>query len=82
MDKVPEVLRKMKFYYCWGVTLNEKELKEVLDYIDSLEQQIDKLKQLKQFYINDFNERSLEFITLSNLTKNIDIILKGGYNGD
>lgn len=60
------------------------EAKIIGTFIEDLEQQvkkqkevIDKIKRLKQFYIKDFEERDITMIPLSNLTKNIDIVLKG-----
>ena len=39
MKKAPEVLTRMKLSCCWGDNLNEKELNDVVDYINDLEQQ-------------------------------------------
>ena len=39
MEKAPKVLTRMRLSCCWGDNLNEKELNEVVDYINDLEQQ-------------------------------------------
>lgn len=66
------------------IIMCSKDGELLLEYVEQLEQQvkkqkevIDKIKQLKQFYIKDFEERDITMIPLSNLTKNIDIVLKG-----
>ena len=49
MKKAPEVLTRMKLSCCWGDNLNEKELNDVVDYINELEQENKSLQsQLKQ----------------------------------
>ena len=48
MKKAPEVLTRMKLSCCWGDNLNEKELNDVVDYINELEQENKSLQsQLK-----------------------------------
>ncbi len=46
MEKAPKVLTRMRLSCCWGDNLNEKELNEVVDYIDDLEQQCKKQKEV------------------------------------
>ena len=46
MKKAPEVLTRMKLSCCWGDNLNEKELNDVVDYINDLEQQCKKQKEV------------------------------------
>lgn len=52
------------------------EYGELLKKVKKQQEAIDKIKRLKQFYIKDFEERNITMIPLSNLTKNIDIVLK------
>lgn len=40
----PKVLTRMRLSCCWGDNLNEKELNEVVDYINSLQQENKQLK--------------------------------------
>lgn len=42
----PKVLTRMRLSCCWGDNLNEKELNEVVDYINSLQQENKQLKDL------------------------------------
>lgn len=64
----------------FNLLVGEKEncqtVKTLLKENQKYKEIIDKLKQLKEFYINDFKERDVALIPLSNLTKNIDNILK------
>lgn len=46
MDKAPKVLTRMRLSCCWGDNLNEKELNEVVDYIEDLEHQVKKQKEV------------------------------------
>ena len=46
MEKAPKVLTRMRLSCCWGDNLNEKELNEVVDYINDLEQQCKKQKEV------------------------------------
>ena len=46
MKKAPEVLTRMRLSCCWGDNLNEKELNDVVDYINDLEQQCRKQKEV------------------------------------
>lgn len=60
MNKAPKVLTRMRLSCCWGDNLNEKELNDVVDYINGLEQQVKKQKEvfdkLKEF-INKYAYR-------------------------
>nr|DAX84780.1 MAG TPA: hypothetical protein [Caudoviricetes sp.] len=46
MKRAPKVLMRMRLSCCWGDNLDEKELNEVVDYIDDLEQQVKKQKEV------------------------------------
>lgn len=45
MNKEPSVLTRMRLSCCWGDNLNEKELNEVVDYINHLQQENKKYKE-------------------------------------
>ena len=63
MKKAPEVLTRMKLSCCWGDNLNEKELNDVVDYINELEQQCKKQKEAIDKaieYIDDLRDESAE----------------------
>ena len=45
MKKAPKVLTRMRLSCCWGDNLNVKELNDVVDYINELEQQCKKQKE-------------------------------------
>lgn len=46
MEKEPKVLTRMRLSCCWGDTLNEKELNEVVDYINYLQRQNKKQQEI------------------------------------
>lgn len=46
MKRAPKVLTRMRLSCCWGDNLDEKKLNEVVDYIDDLEQQVKKQKEV------------------------------------
>ena len=46
MKKAPKVLTRMRLSCCWGDNLNEKELNDVVDYINGLEQEVKKQKEV------------------------------------
>lgn len=46
MKKAPKVLTRMRLSCCWGDNLNEKELNDVVNYINELEQQCKKQKEV------------------------------------
>lgn len=46
MKKAPKVLTRMRLSCCWGDNLNDKELNDVVDYINELEQQCKKQKEV------------------------------------
>lgn len=79
MKKAPKVLTRMRLSCCWGDNLNEKELNDVVDYINGLEQQCKKQKEvidkIKQILNNQMNYR--EFVDMIN---DIEDILKEGQN--
>lgn len=43
--KEPEVLTRMRLSCCWGDNLNDKELSEVVDYINFLQREVEDLKE-------------------------------------
>lgn len=46
MKKAPKVLTRMRLSCCWGDNLNVKELNDVVDYINELERQCEKQKEV------------------------------------
>lgn len=46
MKKAPEVLTRMRLSCCWGDNLNVEELNEIVDYINNLERQCEKQKEV------------------------------------
>lgn len=63
MKRAPKVLTRMRLSCCWGDNLDEKELNEVVDYIDDLEQQVKKQKEVIDkaiMYIDDLRDESAE----------------------
>ena len=46
MKKAPKVLTRMRLSCCWGDNLNVKELNDVVDYINELEHQVKKQKEV------------------------------------
>lgn len=46
MKRAPKVLTRMRLSCCWGDNLDEKELNEVVDYIDDLKQQAKNQKEV------------------------------------
>lgn len=46
MKKAPKVLTRMRLSCCWGDNLNVKELNDVVDYINELERQCKKQKEV------------------------------------
>ena len=46
MKKAPEVLTRMRLSCCWGDNLNVEELNGIVDYINNLEQQCKKQKEI------------------------------------
>lgn len=71
MKKAPEVLTRMRLSCCWGDNLNEKELNDVVDYIDELEQQCRKQKEV----IDKLNDLlSDEFLEVIGRDKLLDIL--------
>ena len=46
MKKAPKVLTRMRLSCCWGDNLDEKELNDVVDYINELEHQCKKQKEV------------------------------------
>lgn len=79
MKKAPEVLTRMKLSCCWGDNLNEKELNDVVDYINELEQQCRKQKEAIDKAIEFSNKNwctwcthHLEYMTeLQNILKEV-----------
>ena len=56
MKRAPKVLTRMRLSCCWGDNLDEKELNEVVDYIDDLEQQCKKQKEAIDRILNETKE--------------------------
>lgn len=52
MKKAPKVLTRMRLSCCWGDNLDEKELNDIVDYIDELEQENKQLKDLIDTILN------------------------------
>ena len=48
----PSVLTRMRLSCCWGDNLNEKELNEVVNYINNLQQENQQLKEKINQYEN------------------------------
>ena len=46
MKKAPKVLTRMRLSCCWGDNLNVEELNEIVDYVNGLEQQCKKQKEV------------------------------------
>lgn len=46
MKKAPKVLTRMRLSCCWGDNLDEKELNDIVDYINELEHQDKKQKEV------------------------------------
>ena len=46
MKKAPKVLTRMRLSCCWGDNLDEKELNDVVGYINELERQCKKQKEV------------------------------------
>ena len=55
MKKAPKVLTRMRLSCCWGDNLNVKELNDVVDYINGLEQEVKKQKEVI--------DKAVEYIT-------------------
>ena len=76
MKKALKVLTRMRLSCCWGDNLNVKELNDVVDYINELEQQVKKQNEI----INKLNDLlSDEFIEVIDRDTLLDI-LKGCEN--
>lgn len=57
MKKAPKVLTRMRLSCCWGDNLDEKELNDIVDYINELEQQCKKQKEVNDKaikYVEDY----------------------------
>lgn len=57
MEKTPKVLTRMRLSCCWGDNLDEKELNDIVDYIDELEQQCKKQKEVIDKIKKEVNEQ-------------------------
>lgn len=84
MKKAPKVLTRMRLSCCWGDNLNEKELNDVVDYINELEQQRKKQKEVINKAINWTIKYQTEWCqedeVIRDLKQLLDI-LKGEQNG-
>lgn len=67
----PKVLTRMRLSCCWGDNLNEKELNEVVDYINLLQRKVNQLEtnndtainfidQVLQYHITPFQPNELD----------------------
>ena len=56
MSEEPSVLTRMRLSCCWGDNLNEKELNEVVDYINYLQQENKQYKGVIDKAINYIND--------------------------
>lgn len=56
MKKAPKVLTRMRLSCCWGDNLDEKELNDVVDYINELERQCKKQKEVIDKAIKHINK--------------------------
>lgn len=67
MCKEPKVLTRMRLSCCWGDSLDEKELNEIVDYIENLEQQCKKQKEVidKIYELIKQHIRKDEFLELN-----------------
>ena len=74
MKKAPKVLTRMRLSCCWGDNLNEKELNDVVDYINELEQQCKKQKEVIDKLNDLLSDEFLEIISSETL---LDILNEG-----
>lgn len=62
MKEEPKVLTRMRLSCCWGDNLNEKELNEVVDYINNLQSQLkakeETMNKLKEWLDQEYEERN------------------------
>ena len=58
MKKAPKVLTRMRLSCCWGDNLDVKELNDVVDYINELEQQCKKQKEVIDKAIEYIKEKA------------------------
>ena len=58
MKKAPKVLTRMRLSCCWGDNLNVKELNDVVDYINELERQCKKQKEIIDKAIEYIKEKA------------------------
>ena len=68
MKKAPKVLTRMRLSCCWGDNLDEKELNDVVDYINELEQQCKKQKEVIDKVI-EYNKKNIHSQTLYKILK-------------
>ena len=77
MKEEPKVLTRMRLSCCWGDNLNEKELNEVVDYINNLQSQL----KAKEELIKEAREyvEKTQFYDNNNYFKNylLKILSKG-----
>lgn len=81
MNKAPKVLTRMRLSCCWGDNLNEKELNDVVDYINGLEQKCKKQKEVidkainnSQYWIDYYTKLNGDERIALRLQENIDIL--------
>ena len=84
----PKVLTRMRLSCCWGDNLSEKELNEVVDYINSLQRENKGLKEnrdkaieiLERIIILDLDNEQKACDILNKRDKELLQTLKGDYN--
>ena len=79
MKRAPKVLTRMRLSCCWGDNLNEKELNDVVDYINYLERQIKKQKEVidkaVKYVNNHINQETFDgYMDSYELKKLLDIL--------
>ena len=84
MKKAPKVLTRMRLSCCWGDNLNVKELNDVVDYINELERQCKKQKQLIDIAIKYIlkETKSMPVNGCTIRLKELLDILKGGNSNE
>jgi hypothetical protein len=85
MKEEPKVLTRMRLSCCWGDNLNEKELNEVVDYINNLQSQLKAKEEVIKEAIDKLNHpwsfesgnKRVDEITYQKKREVIEILSKG-----